>query len=75
LIEDTESLLTDTAIQGEIEALSALYSGASSASYYQSRGNMARLSGSQAKSASRVSAAGTLIGGAGSTAKAAAPLF
>lgn len=72
LIEDTNDLLYDTALQGELEAQSALYSGASQASYYRSRGGIARLEGSNAKSASRINAGATLIGGLGSTATAAA---
>jgi hypothetical protein len=64
----------DSAIQGELEALSVLYSGASEAGYHRSRGKIARMEGKAAKQAGYVSGAGTLIGGAGS-AYAKAPSF
>jgi hypothetical protein len=69
LIDDSAAdVIYDSAIQGELEALSTLYSGASQASYYKSRGSIARLEGANAKSASRIGAASTLIGGVGATA-------
>jgi vacuolar-type H+-ATPase subunit E/Vma4 len=69
LIDDsTADVIYDTSIQGELEAQSALYSGATAAAYSRSRGSIARLEGKNAKSASRISAAGTVIGGLGSAA-------
>ena len=69
LIDDSAAdVIYDTSIQGELEAQSALYSGATSAAYSRSRGSIARLEGKNAKSASRIQAAGTLIGGLGSAA-------
>lgn len=55
----------DSAIQGELEALSVLYSGASEAGYHRSRGKIARMEGKAAKRAGYISGAGTLIGGVG----------
>lgn len=65
-IEDSAAdVIYDTSIQGELEALSALYSGNTSAAYYQSRGRNAAFEGSQAKSASYIDAGSSLIGGLG----------
>lgn len=72
LIEDFEGVIDDSAIQGELEALSAIYSGATQASYYRSRGSIAKLEGKNAKSASRLQAGATLLGGLGSVAGTAA---
>lgn len=58
-------VIYDTSIQGELEAQAALYSGATSASYYRSRGSIARLEGKNAASASRIQAGSTIIGGLG----------
>jgi hypothetical protein len=70
LINDSAAdVIYDTSIQGELEAQSALYGGATASSYYRSRGGIAALEGKNAKSASRISAAGTVIGGLGSAAK------
>jgi len=70
LINDSAGdVIYDTSIQGELEAQAALYSGATSASYSRSRGSIAALEGNNAKSASRISATGTVIGGLGSAAK------
>src|SRR5262245_60300350 len=69
LIDDSAAdVIYDTSIQGELEAQSALYSGATQASYYRSRGSLARLEGSNAKRASQIQAGSTLIGGLGRTA-------
>lgn len=69
LIDDSAAdVIYDSAIQGELEAQSVLYGGASQASYYKSRGSLARLEGSNAKSASGTRAGATLIGGIGSAA-------
>lgn len=70
----SEDVIYDSAIQGELEALSTLYSGATQASYYGSRTKIERLSGKNAKSASRLQAGGTLIGGLGRTASSASDL-
>lgn len=69
LIDDSAAdVIYDTAIQGELEALSVLYSGAQAASYSRSRGKIALAEGKAAKSASRIQASSTLIGGLGSAA-------
>ena len=70
LIEGAQDVIYDTSVQGELEALSTLYGGASAASYYRSRGANARAEGSAARSASRIQAGSTLIGGIGRTAEA-----
>jgi hypothetical protein len=61
-------VIYDTSIQGELEAQSALYSGATAASYYKSRGSIAALEGKNAKSASRIQAGSTVLGGLSSAA-------
>ncbi len=69
LISDSAGdVIYDTSIQGELEAQSALYGGATASSYYRSRGNIAALEGNNAQSASRISATGTVIGGLGKAA-------
>lgn len=68
LIEDSASDVSyDNSIQGELEAMSVLYSGATEANYQRSRGKSALREGSAAKKAGYVSGAGTLIGGASTT--------
>ncbi len=68
LIEDSAAdVMYDASIQGEIEAMSVLYSGATEASYQRSKGRMALKEGKAAKRAGYVSGAGTLIGGASNT--------
>lgn len=74
LIEDFEGVMYDTSIQGELEALSSLYSGASSAAYSRSRGANARAEGKSAKTASYYRAGSTLLGGLSSTASGASQL-
>lgn len=66
--DSTSDVIYDSSVQGELEALSTLYSGASQASYNRSQGRAARAEGKAAKSAGYVKGAGTLIGGAGSIA-------
>jgi Flp pilus assembly protein CpaB len=69
LINDSANdVIYDTAIQGELEAQSVLYSGASAASYQQQRGVNARAAGNSAKSASYINAGSSIIGGIGKTA-------
>lgn len=66
LIDDSAGdVITDSAIQGELEALSAVYSGNSAAASQRNRGNLARYEGNQAASASYINAGSTLIGGIG----------
>jgi hypothetical protein len=68
LIEDSASdVAYDNSIQGELEAMSAMYSGAAEANYQRSRGKIALREGAAAKRAGYVSGAGTLIGGASTT--------
>jgi len=65
LIDDSAAdVIYDTSIQGELEALSALYSGAQSAAYSRSKGKLARQEGAAAKQGSQIQAGSTLIGGA-----------
>ena len=69
LISDSANdVIYDTAIQGELEAQSVLYSGASAASYQQQRGMNARAAGASAKSGSYINAGSSVIGGLGKTA-------
>lgn len=64
LIDDSAAdVIYDTAIQGELEALSATYSGAAASSYYRSRGVSARAEGRAARRAGNLGAGATLIGG------------
>lgn len=65
LIDNASDVIYDTSIQGELEALSSLYSGNTSAAFSRSRGRNAALEGANAKSASYIQAGGTLIGGLG----------
>lgn len=74
LIEDFEGVMYDTSVQGELEALSALYSGATSATYAQSRGANFRAEGKAAKRASGIKAGSTLLGGLASAGTTAADL-
>ncbi len=70
LIDDSAGdVIYDTAIQGELEALSVAYSGATQSNYYNSKSRIAKWEGSQAKSAANLNAGATLIGGLGSTAR------
>lgn len=74
LIDDFEGVMYDTSIQGELEAMSALYSGASAATYSRSRGANYRAEGRAAKSASRIQAGSTLLGGLSNTASMASDM-
>ncbi len=66
LINDSAAdVIYDTSIQGELEAQSALYSGATAAQYNRSRGSIAKLEGNNAAKAGRIQAGGTVIGGLG----------
>lgn len=68
LIDDSAGdVITDSAIQGELEALSAVYSGAATSSAHQRRGALARYEGNQAASAAYIGAGSTVIGGLGSS--------
>lgn len=67
-LENIEDVQFDTAVQGELEALATLYSGATSASYYRSRADIAELGGRNAKRAGYLNAGATLLSGAGSAA-------
>lgn len=64
-----EDVFFDTGAQGELEALSALYAGATQSGYYQSRAAGSRFEGRQARSAASLNAASTLIGGLGTAAQ------
>jgi len=64
-LESINDVQYDTAIQGEIDALSTIYSGATSASYSRSRAGIASLEGRNAKKAGYLNAGATLLSGAG----------
>ena len=69
LINDSAAdVIYDTSIQGELEALSSLYSGKTSATYAKSRGNIARYEGNQQGKASYINAGSTVLGGLSKTA-------
>lgn len=59
-------IFTDTAQQGELQALSELYAGQREASFYQSQGQAQRFEGQTALQASRYRAGSSLISGAAS---------
>lgn len=65
-LENIEDVQYDTAVQGELEALTTLYSGATSAAYSRSRGNIALMGGRAAKQAGYLNAGATLLSAAGS---------
>ncbi len=74
LIDDSAAdVIYDTSIQGELEAMSALYSGATQAGYYRSRGKAAAAEGAAAQRAGQIAGAGTLIGGIGKGVRTAYP--
>lgn len=55
----------DTAMQGELDALSTIYAGQTQSSYLRGRAKVSRMESSNYKSAGNYQAAATLIGGAG----------
>lgn len=55
----------DTAIQGELDALSTIYAGQTQSAYLRGRASVSRAEASNYKSAGNLNAAATLIGGAG----------
>jgi hypothetical protein len=64
LVDDSAAdVIYDSSIQGELEALSSLYSGASAASYARSRGRNAAWEGKQAAKAGYIGAGSSVIGG------------
>lgn len=63
-----EDLFFDSAVQGELDVLATKYQGQVQSNYYRSRGNLARMEGDAAATASRYRAVGTLLTGAGQTA-------
>jgi len=66
LIDDSAGdVIYDTAIQGELEALSALYSGSSASAAHKARGSLSAWEGKQAQSAAYIGAGSTVIGGIG----------
>lgn len=67
-LENIEDVQYDTAIQGELEALTTLYSGATSASYSRSQANIAEMTGRNAQRAGYLNAGATLLSGAGQAA-------
>lgn len=61
-----EDVQLDSAIQGEMDALAAIYTGQINAGSAEARAQLARLEGRNAKRAGYMKAGGTLIGGASS---------
>lgn len=71
-ILDTGSTLDvfmDSAVEGELDALAALYSGQVKSGYYQSQGQLARMEGNSQARANYYRAGGTLLSGAGNAAQ------
>jgi hypothetical protein len=60
-----EDVMQDTAVQGELDALSTIYAGQTQASYLRGRASVSRAEARNYKSAGTMSAVTTLIGGAG----------
>lgn len=60
-----DDVMYDSEIQGELDALAALYTGKVRSNYATSSGQLARLEGDNAKTASNFHAAGSLLTGAG----------
>jgi hypothetical protein len=72
-ILDTGSTLDvfeDSAMQGELDRMAALYSGDLRSGYYQSQGQLARMEGNSAARANYYRAGGSLLSGIGGTASA-----
>ncbi len=65
-----EDILYDSALQGELDRMTAIYSGQVQSSFYQSQGTLAKMQGQAAVSAARNSAVGSVLSGAGSAAGA-----
>ena len=63
-IESGQDVMYDSAIQGELDALAALYGGNTAATYYGSKAKLSRLEGANARTSGYLSAGGTLLGGA-----------
>lgn len=70
-----EDVYIDAGTQGELEALSTLYAGATQSGYYQSRAVGSRFEGRQARAAGNLNAAATVIGGLGTGASLGAGAF
>lgn len=64
LTGSAEDVIYDSAIQGEIDRMAALYGGATAAGYYRSRAKLSVFEGDQAASASYFNAGGTVLTGA-----------
>jgi len=63
-----EDIIYDSLIQGELDRMTALYTGSQQSSYYHTQGMLARMEGQNASSAAKFSAAGTILSGASSMA-------
>lgn len=64
----TLDVLEDSAVQGEMDRLAALYSGEVRSNYYQSQGQLASMEGNSQARANYYRSAGTLLTGASSVA-------
>jgi hypothetical protein len=63
-IESGDDVVYDTAIQGELDVMSALYGGNSAATYYQSKAKLSKMEGDNAATAGYLKAGGSVVGGA-----------
>ncbi len=68
-IEGGNDVIYDSALQGELEALSSLYGGNTAAQYYQTKAKLIGMEGKNAARAGYLSAGSTLLGGAAKTAE------
>ena len=73
-IESGEDVIYDSALQGELEALSALYGGDTASTYYTTQARLASLTGKNAKTAGMFQAAGTALGGLSSAGQQASKI-
>ena len=70
-----EDVLYDSAVQGELDVLAALYSGQVSATYYGSQAELERFAASTARAQGPLGAAGTALGGLASAGSLAAQTY
>lgn len=63
-IESADDVIYDSAVQGELERLAALYGGNSASTYYSSKAKLSRLEGRNAETAGYLQAGGTVLSGA-----------
>jgi hypothetical protein len=71
----TLDVFMDSATEGELEAMSALYVGSIQSNYHRSAGMLAGMEAKSAATAARYRAAGTLLTGIGKVAEQSGPYF